>query len=180
MQIALVDGQRSLPLSGRHGECPQCGRQMVAKCGPLVMHHWAHWRSRSCDPWWENETVWHREWKSRFPEGCREISHTAPDGEVHGADIVTPTGIVIEIQHSSMTEAERGSRENFYGNLVWVLDGRGFADRFDVYHLLPDPTSDLAKDLIWIKATRRLEGAVRGLFFRRSDDPDGTGRSPNA
>jgi hypothetical protein len=78
---------------------------MVAKCGPRVMHHWAHAGRRNCDPWWENETPWHREWKNLFPEDCREVSHTAPDGEVHRADIKTPAGIVIEVQHSNMTDS---------------------------------------------------------------------------
>jgi competence protein CoiA len=89
---------------------------------------------RNCDPWWENETEWHRTWKNLFPESCREISHIASDCEVHRADIKTPTGIVIEVQHSAMTDAERQSREAYYGNLVWVIDGRGFRDNFDIYH----------------------------------------------
>lgn len=151
---------------------------MVAKCGPRVMHHWAHSRQRNCDPWWENETPWHRAWKSLFPEECREISHTAVDGEIHRADVKTPTGIVIEIQHSSMTDAERLSREMFYGNLIWVIDGSEFRDNFDIYHLLPEPSSDVAQDLVWFKATREMQGAARGLFWRLSDDPGGKRSEP--
>lgn len=177
MQYALVTGQRRAPFAGGRGVCPQCGSATLAKCGPRVLHHWAHWRSQNCDPWWENETPWHREWKSRFPEDCREVSRIAPDGEIHRADVLTPTGIVIEFQHSTMTDAERRSREVFYDNLVWVIDGRSFRERFDIYHLLPDPTSPIAKDLIWSKASRRMQGAARGLFFRRSD---GTGAGPMA
>lgn len=142
------------------------------------MHHWAHARRRNCDPWWENETPWHREWKNLFPVDCREVSHTAPDGEVHRADIKTPTGIVIEVQHSSMTDVERLSRESFYGNLVWVIDGRAFRENFDIFHLLPDPASGLAQDLVWVKAARHMHGATRGMFFRLSegllDNPDVT------
>ncbi len=142
---------------------------MVAKCGSRIMHHWAHRGRRNCDPWWENETDWHRQWKNRFPESCREISHTAPNGEIHRADIKTPTGIYIEVQHSStMTDAERASREAFYQNLVWVVDGRPFRRNFDIYHMLPDPTSELAGDLVWAKAQRHMEGANHGMFFRVS------------
>ena len=68
------------------------------------------------------------------PEFCREISHTAPDGEIHRADIKTPTGIYIEVQHSRMTDVERTSREAFYRNLVWVIDGKPFQQNFDIYH----------------------------------------------
>jgi len=93
----------------------------------------------------------------------------AADGEIHRADIKTPTGIVIEVQHSAMTDAERQAREAFYGNLVWVIDGRGFRDNFDIYHLLPDPDSEIAQDLVWVKASRPMQGAARGIFFRLAE-----------
>lgn len=116
-----------------------------------------------------DETPWHREWKNLYTESCREISHTALNGEIHRADIKTPTGIVIEVQHSSMTDAERISRENFYKNLVWVIDGSVFQKNFDIYHMLPDPESELAQDLVWTKARRHMHGSNRGLFFRLSE-----------
>ncbi len=123
---------------------------MIAKCGSRIMHHWAHTADRNCDPWWENETPWHRWWKNLFPENCREIVHLAADGEIHRADIKTPTGIVIEVQHSHMSDSERISRESFYGNLVWIVDGSTFRQNFNVCHMLPDPTSELARDLVWL------------------------------
>jgi len=76
---------------------------------------------------------------------------------------------VVEVQHSNMTDAERVSRESFYGNLVWILDGRNFQKNFDIYHLLPDPKSPLAQDLVWCKATRHMQGAARDLYFRLSE-----------
>jgi competence protein CoiA len=162
MQYAIVSGHRREAFPGGQGDCPTCGSEMVAKCGPRVIHHWAHAGRRNCDPWWENETLWHREWKNLF----------------HRADIKSPTGIVIEVQHSSMTDAERLSREKFYGNLVWIVDGRGFRQNFDIYHMLPDPSSELAQDLIWAKATRPMKGAAMGLFFRlsecRRENPEAT------
>ena len=131
MQLALVDNVRIEAKQGLKGICPTCGAAMVPKCGPRILHHWAHASRRDCDPWWENETQWHRDWKNLFPEVCRERSFTAPDGEIHRADIITPTGIVIEVQHSAMTDAERQSREAFYQNLVWIVDGSGFRDQFE-------------------------------------------------
>lgn len=65
-----------------------------------------------------------------------------------------------------MTDRERQSRETFYGNLVWVIDGRGFRDNFDIYHPLPDPASDVAQDIVWAKASRPMQGTANGLFFR--------------
>ncbi len=169
MQLALVNDKKIEAFAGGRGNCPVCGAETIAKCGPRIMHHWAHHRIRDCDPWWENETPWHREWKNKFPVECREVSHTAEDGEIHRADVKTPTGIVIEIQHSTMTDAERISREGFYRNLVWVIDGAVFRDNFDIYHMLPDPKSELAQDLVWNKAKRHMNGANTGIFFRLSE-----------
>ena len=76
--------------------------------------------------WWENETQWHRDWKNQFPVECREVSKIAPDGEIHRADVITSTSIVIEFQHSAIKDEERLAREQFYSKLVWVVDGRGF------------------------------------------------------
>lgn len=164
MQYALVDGLRKEATTAAKGSCSTCGATMVAKCGPRIIHHWAHSGKRNCDPWWENETDWHRAWKSLFPPECREINHTASDGEIHRSDIRTPTGIYIEVQHSAMSDAERLSRESFYGNLIWVLDGKPFRSNFDIYHELPDPRSDIAQDLVWVKARRHMNGANAGLF----------------
>lgn len=169
MQFALVDGERVEAFPGGRGTCEICGNNALAKCGPRIMHHWAHAGRRDCDPWWENETEWHRAWKSHFPESCREVAYRDSSGEVHRADIVTPTGIVIEVQHSAMTDAERESREGFYKNLVWVIDGRGFRDNFYLCHMLPAPTSAIAADLVWSPAAHRMEGANAGIFFRLSE-----------
>lgn len=174
MQYTLVDNLKREAFKGGHGACSICGAATVAKCGPRIMHHWAHAHRRDCDPWWENETQWHRDWKNLFPEPCREVTHVAMDGEIHRADIKTPTGIVIEVQHSNMTDAERISREQFYGNLVWVIDGSTFKDNFDIFHLLPNPNSELAQDIAWFKGTRKMQGAARGIFWRLSEHPEST------
>jgi len=59
-----------------------------------------------------------------------------------------------------------------------VINGAHFADNFDLYHILPDSASDLAQDLIWVKAKRHMDGANRGIFFRlsevREEYPDAT------
>lgn len=169
MQYAMVEGSRKAAFSGGRGNCSFCGSEMIAKCGPRVIHHWAHSRDRDCDPWWENETPWHRSWKELFPEDCREVTHKAADDELHRADIKTRTGIIIEVQHSNMSDKERISREAFYGNMAWILDGSEFEDNFFMYHFLPDPDSDLAKDLIWYEAKKGKLGLTQGTFYRRSE-----------
>jgi len=69
-------------------------------------------------------------------------------------------------QHSAITDPERRSCENFYGNLVWVIDGRGFRDNFDIYHLLPAPTPKSHRT--W-SGDPTMQGAARGIFFRLSE-----------
>ncbi len=142
---------------------------MTSKCGSRIIHHWAHFNRKQCDPWWENETEWHRSWKNYFPEECREVSHISDSGEIHRADIKTTTGIIIEIQHSHMSDEERISREEFYQNMLWIIDGSVFRKNFDIYHMLPHPHSKIADDIVWSKAKRHYNGANRGMFFRLSD-----------
>jgi competence protein CoiA len=171
LQYALVNSERCEAFPGGQGQCPICSSPTTAKCGSRVIHHWAHTSRKDCDLWWENETEWHRAWKNLFPERCREISYTAPDGEIHRADVVTQTGIVIEFQHSAMTDSERLARETFYQNLIWIVDGRGFRKNFYICHHLPHPQSEVARDIRWFKVTRPMHGAARGAFWRPSENP---------
>ncbi len=122
MHYALVNGLQTPPSPGLRGTCPSCGAEMIPKCGDLRVHHWAHHGIRSCDPWWEPETLWHRDWKNHFPIDWQEIARTAPSGEKHIADVLTAHGLTIEFQHSYLQPAERAAREAFYGNMFWVVD----------------------------------------------------------
>lgn len=124
MKFALVDKRRAEAQPGMKGICEACESIMIAKCGGERIKHWAHKSKVSCDPWWENETEWHRTWKNHFPEDCQEVIHKDSEtGEIHKADIKTASGLVIEFQHSAIKPAEIQSREAFYKNMVWVVDG---------------------------------------------------------
>lgn len=85
--------------------------------------HWAHKGRRNCDSWWENETEWHRNWKSRFPDDWTEVVLQDVSGERHIADVKTSYGLVVEFQHSHIDDRERISREKFYEKMIWVVDG---------------------------------------------------------
>ena len=123
MQYALVEGERMTAAPELRGQCPHCGRPVAAKCGSVKVWHWSHIGQRHCDPWWEPETEWHRQWKGRFPSEWHEVGHRAADGERHVADLKAPHGLVVEFQHSAIADLERSARTNFYGNMVWVVDG---------------------------------------------------------
>lgn len=123
MKIAIVNGVRKMAEPRATGECQNCGRPMTAKCGEQRAWHWAHQGIVMCDPWWESETKWHLAWKECFPDGWREIVHSAPDGARHVADVKTEHGWVVEFQHSAIKPEERRSRNAFYGRLIWIVDG---------------------------------------------------------
>lgn len=124
MKFALIDNIRTEAAKGGKGICPICGSELIAKCGSLKINHWAHKAIRNCDPWWENETEWHRQWKSNFPDKWQEvIMHDEQTREKHIADVRTDHGLVIEFQHSAIKPQERIDREKFYKNIVWIVDG---------------------------------------------------------
>lgn len=125
MKFALVNDAKSEASKGLKGFCPNCKSPMIAKCGPKIMHHWSHKGKLECDHWWEPETEWHRDWKGLFPKEIQEVIHQDPvTGERHIADIKTSAGIVLEFQHSPIKPEERKSRNDFYKQIIWVVDGK--------------------------------------------------------
>lgn len=124
MKYALINSIKSEAQKGQEGYCPICASELIAKCGDYKVHHWSHKNTRNCDPWWENETEWHRSWKNNFSENWQEIVlKDSISGEKHIADIQTSYGLVIEFQHSNINPIEKSSREKFYKNMIWVVDG---------------------------------------------------------
>ena len=162
MEFALVNGQKSAPSPRLRANCVYCGSEMVAKCGRVKMWHWAHRSRANCDPWWESETEWHRDWKNQFPMDWQEVVHTdQASGEKHVADVKTSFGLVIEFQHSPIEQTEMESREAFYRNMIWVVDGdRGSTDRsyFNMGLATTEPASfvPLAYHLEWWGKSRFL------------------------
>lgn len=121
----LYASGRAVATPGAKGECPACGGELIAKCGEIVMWHWAH-VSADCDSWAEPETEWHIKWKECFPLECREVTVGS-----HRADVMVGAH-AIEFQHSPISANEIRQRENHYGSLTWVIDGRDFRERFSV------------------------------------------------
>ena len=131
MKYALENDQRIEPTPKTTATCLCCGSEVVAKCGTKKVWHWAHKSKQMCDHWWENETQWHRDWKNCFPREWQEVVHFAVDGEKHIADLKTPSGLIIEFQHSRIKRAEIEQRSNFYHNMVWIIDGNKYKKERD-------------------------------------------------
>ena len=123
MKFALINGDKAEATKGAKGFCPSCSAELIAKCGEVNVNHWAHKGSRNCDPWWENETDWHRSWKGNFPIDWQEVIHFDSSGEKHIADVKTQAGWVLEFQYSYLNPEERRLRNAFYSKLVWIVNG---------------------------------------------------------
>lgn len=124
MKYAIVEGVKSEAKPKLRGVCSYCGSEMIARCGRHKIWHWAHKSRAECDPWWESESEWHRNWKDHFPTDWQEVVHfDKPTGEKHIADVKNPFGLVVEFQSSTITPEERESREKFYKTMIWVVNG---------------------------------------------------------
>jgi competence protein CoiA len=161
MQYAYLDGTKSEARKGAKGVCIGCKKEVIAKCGAIKLHHWAHAVQATCDSWWENETQWHRDWKDRFPEAYREVAfYDAAHQEYHRADIHTKDGITIEFQNSPLSTEELASRNKFYKKIIWVVNGAKFKG-FSIAKNIPDPNDPML-------AEYELKGRENPLYVRRS------------
>jgi len=188
MKFALVDGIKKEPSPNLKGVCCNCGSITQAKCGTRKVWHWAHVTLQHCDPWWEGETEWHRLWKGYFPCQNQEVIHFDDEtGEKHIADIKTDNGMVIEVQNSPMNELEMLSREHFYKEMMWIVNGEKFKNNFTILGKLPDPKSKIAQEVFFDRPTpgyvenRRIRAKLSnkrdkliadlGSSYLRSEDP---------
>ena len=116
---AEIKGNRIEASPSQTAACPNCGGKVRSKCGHIKIWHWAH-AAKDCDPWSEPETEWHRGWKDKFPKEWQEVRIGK-----HRADIKTPT-CIIELQSDSLSPEEIAEREEFYGEMVWIVNGEDF------------------------------------------------------
>ena len=123
MKFALVNGKKVEATKGAKGVCQFCDSKVSAFCGEVYAAHWKLDKKCKCDSCKENETIWHRNWKDKFPYEWQEVVQFDESGEKHIADVKTESGAVLEFQHSYLKPEERRSRNAFYSNLIWVVDG---------------------------------------------------------
>lgn len=130
MLEAWIDGAKRRPNhKGERATCRDCGGELHAVIPIQNERHWRH-RGGDCDAWSEPETAWHVGWKEKFEPNEREV--TLRDTQLntfHRADVLCsqPSGrkVVLELQHSSISEEERKAREDFYKKddrlMFWLL-----------------------------------------------------------
>ncbi len=144
MQYAsTTSGDRIVATKDKEGFCPGCSSKLQPKAliSKHVVPHWAH-KAGDCDPWYEPESEWHRTWKERWPVECREVV-MGP----HRADVRMRDGTVLELQKSPISSEEIAEREQFYGNMLWLLDARAWdIGRRDVSYAGSDSYGDESYD----------------------------------
>jgi len=129
MLYAWINGEKRPPeAKGERTTCKDCGGVLRSVMPAENVPHWRH-KSGDCDPWSEPEGLWHLGWKNEFDLNCREVSLIdVATNERHRADVVCGAGTskatVLELQHSSISEEERNSREEFYRQkhrMFWLV-----------------------------------------------------------
>lgn len=140
MISAMIEGEKRPPkVKGEQTICVGCGSTLRAVMPQFKVAHWRH-NSGDCDPWSEPEGEWHLGWKSFFnPRFCEVFMRDPESQEIHRADVLCPQsggeGVVLELQHSPISEEERIAREVFYtkeNRMFWLLNmGRTSALSFN-------------------------------------------------
>lgn len=130
MLYALIANDKIEATPNAKAICLLCGEPVFSKCGEINIWHWAHYKNKSCDNWYEPETKWHKNWKLAFGKNNCEIV-IVKNGVRHIADIRTNKEIIIELQNSPIQKPIIRKREDFYGELMfWIINGNDFKNNF--------------------------------------------------
>lgn len=132
MQYALdQNGIKRKPQKEIEAICPLCKGKVIAACGNINVHHWRHKDNEECDTWHEPETEWHINWKDKFPKEWREYCINR-SGKRHFADVRTDHGLIIEFQNSTIDSETIIEREEFYLNMIWVVNTVPFYENISI------------------------------------------------
>ncbi len=110
--------------------CPACGEPLILKIfGTRKKHCFSHFPKTTCKDNWKYEPMsdWHLKWQENFAKENREVWIKGVT-ECHRADVFVKN-VVIEFQHSHISNTEFNKRNRFYTScgksVVWVFDMRG-------------------------------------------------------
>jgi len=153
MKYALVDGKRLEATRKARGTCQCCGAPMIARCGSVRIDHWAHKSQSNCDPWWENETEWHRSWKNRFHEDWQEVAFTDPELLMH----MLSTKAFLQNETATVYEADHEMRFHRLLKEWWTDEADVFLDFAEhdsdtLWYIFQSPLNDPHRHNIYLAA----------------------------
>lgn len=165
MRLATLDGKRRIyPQPRTRARCLTCDGDVVAKCGRIVVWHWAH-VVKECDEWAEPDSQWHTGWQDLFPNDMREVV-IGP----HRADIVTSSGWVVELQHSSISTDDIRARERHYNRMVWVFDAREAVEECRLIIRREQKKPGTYRTFRWKHPRKSLVACLRPVFLDLGED----------
>ena len=94
---------------------------------------------------------------------CR--SNYQKNDKRHRADIVNNQGVVIELQHSSISTVVMRERELFYENMLWVFDLAGKRKSFEKRGQIDEQTNEKEFSFKWTHPKRSLFVCKMPLYF---------------
>lgn len=103
--------------------CPDCEEQVIPRCGKINAPHFTHKGYADCYSRAESGEEWKSAWKCRV----RSVVCDIQIGR-HRADIVGNNGVVIKLQHYSLSAGDIEKQEQYYASLngmVWVINAEG-------------------------------------------------------
>ena len=90
-------------------------------------------------------------------------------GERHIADVKADSGFVVEVQHSPISADELQAREDFYGDMIWIVDARDLHGYFSLGTSLDLATCDpMSYHFQWFSRStllNRWSQARKPVFF---------------
>jgi|SRR3990167_753871 len=116
-EVVMDESERFLPFKAGKGFCFGCDQPVIAKCGEVNIHHWAHENLGECDGMKE-ETYWHKTWKECFGEKYREVV-IKKDGGKRIADVLIGNR-VFEFESRRIELVDLRIRTNFWLSCGYV------------------------------------------------------------
>lgn len=127
MLIAVQNQKRIKAYKGAENcSCPICNQEVVAKCGELMIWHFAHKTNDNNCIFGKGKGNWHYLWQNKFPIDCVEYKK-----DNHIADIFIKE-TAIELQESPISLEEIKERNLSWGdNTIWIVsaDKPGFEEQ---------------------------------------------------
>ena len=104
--------------------CFACNSSLIGKKGMIKIHHYSHVKNSGCviDRERDSRGVWNIMWQNIAQTQFIE-KYINYNGEIHIADIINENNLVIEVKDSNLSQAKINYRENFYNNMIWILNG---------------------------------------------------------